>query len=295
MLRFNGPEAPSEKFRRSGIDVEGKDIRRSPSSSVISNFKALESRHGWLATFTDSGTTLNLALGTSEQVAIVSTGSTYQLTLATSVWSGSASDANVTSIRTEQPLTVTELPPASARSRPRSTSAIPPARAATRSLSTTARRVVMRITSSSRSPIRRRAWPFPVRLRSLGSSSITATASGGIVINSWPLASLARWWRHRSRGLDREQRRALTANGNLLPQQMAELSRLQATCMRVDGFRHGRHRQQRFRRLLTLEAADLTAKPGRATTASARSRSMPGRRSLRRIRRPMPSRCAART
>ncbi|HEX4149928.1 MAG TPA: hypothetical protein VHY20_13110, partial [Pirellulales bacterium] len=50
--------------------------------------ECLESR--WLlATFAELGTTLNLGLGSNESLAIVSTGSTYGLSLgATGTWSG---------------------------------------------------------------------------------------------------------------------------------------------------------------------------------------------------------------
>ena len=47
-----------------------------------------------LATFTDAAPTLNLVLGSNQQAAIISTGSTYQLSLNTGSWSGN-DDTNV--------------------------------------------------------------------------------------------------------------------------------------------------------------------------------------------------------
>jgi hypothetical protein len=68
-------------------------------------FQSLEQRLV-LATFADSGTTLSLGLGTGEKVAIISTGSTYILSLdTTGTWSG-VNDANVTGTTTNI-LTVT--------------------------------------------------------------------------------------------------------------------------------------------------------------------------------------------
>ena len=48
-----------------------------------------------VATFTDASPSLNLAINTDDQVSVISTGTSYQFTLASGVWSG-ANDADVT-------------------------------------------------------------------------------------------------------------------------------------------------------------------------------------------------------
>ncbi len=64
--------------------------------SLTSNSASESIEVSELATFSDSGTTLTLALATDEQLSIVSTGTSYSLSLGgTGIWSG-ADDANVT-------------------------------------------------------------------------------------------------------------------------------------------------------------------------------------------------------
>ncbi|HEY5312710.1 MAG TPA: hypothetical protein VIK18_09320, partial [Pirellulales bacterium] len=57
-------------------------------------FEALEARQ-MLATFADTATALNLVLGTNQNAAVISTGTTYSLTLSSGTWTGT-NDAKVT-------------------------------------------------------------------------------------------------------------------------------------------------------------------------------------------------------
>lgn len=78
--------------RKAGKDKARRQEARKKSRSLL--FQSLEER--WLlATFTDAAPSLNLVLGSNQQAAIISTGSTYNLTLNSGTWSGT-NDANVT-------------------------------------------------------------------------------------------------------------------------------------------------------------------------------------------------------
>jgi sugar lactone lactonase YvrE len=133
-----------------------------------------------LATFADAGSSLNLVLGTNENAAIISTGTSYQLTLASSTWSGT-NDGNITGTGTNT-LTVSSaglLAFTTAINIADTSSTGGDAVSFSNSLSSGyANNFVITLAHSTA------GLAFSGTSLFTGSSALTATASGAIVINS---------------------------------------------------------------------------------------------------------------